>query len=78
MRKGAGVIRTFDLDFFSTSFIISIPTSPLDKVSDFIFLAYSGAYRENRQNRGLTRFPKVFAALAWDRFLSLSRGCRVV
>jgi hypothetical protein len=29
----------------------------VDKVSDFIFLAYSSTYREIVENRGLTKFP---------------------
>src|SRR5271157_6664070 len=69
MKKGGEVIpHPFDLEFFSNSFIISIPTSQPDKTSDFIFPAYSSTYGENRQNRGLTRFPEIFAALAGDRF----------
>src|SRR5208282_1432402 len=39
--------------------IISIPTYVPDNFSDFIFLANSAAYTENRQDRGLTRFPKI-------------------
>jgi hypothetical protein len=34
----------------------------LDKVFDFIFLAYSSAYRENRRNGGLTGFWRVIAS----------------
>jgi hypothetical protein len=46
------------LDFFSTS-IVSIPTHLLDNFSDFIFLANSMTYAENRRNRGLTGFAKI-------------------
>ena len=52
--------RRNDLHPFSffCSFIISVPPSPPAKLCDFIFLADSLAYAENRRNGGLTRFGR--------------------
>ena len=55
MRKGAGECRTLFLLYNS---IISIPTCLTANFSDFIFLANSMAYAENRPIRGLTRFSQ--------------------
>ncbi len=60
MRKGAEEYRALFLVYSS---IISIPTHLPDNFSDFIFLANSMTYAENRRNRGLTRFAKTEEAL---------------
>jgi|ERR1035441_6984411 hypothetical protein len=58
MKKGGGVIpHPLDLDFFSIVLFYQFQPAHLDNVSVFIFLASSSTYRQNRQNRGLTRFP---------------------
>jgi len=45
--------------FLIYSSIISIPTHLTDNFSDFISIANSMTYAENRQPRGLTRFGRI-------------------
>jgi len=56
IRKGAG-IDLHPFSFFYTS-IISVSPSLPDRLCNFIFLADSLAYAENRRNGGLTRFRR--------------------
>ena len=56
MKKGAGETPH---PFLIYNSIISISTCLPDNFSDFIFVAKSMTYAENRQNRGLTRFAKI-------------------
>jgi len=56
MKKGAEVTPP---PFLIYKFIISIPTHLTANFSDFIFLANSMTYAENRQNRGLTRLARI-------------------
>ncbi len=56
MKKGRGGMPR---PFLIYKFIISILTHLTANFSDFIFLASSMTYAENRQNRGLTRFAKI-------------------
>jgi hypothetical protein len=56
MKKGA---EETPHPFLVHSFIISIPIRLPDNFSDFILLANSVTYAENRRNRGLTRFAKI-------------------
>jgi hypothetical protein len=58
-KRVRGVIRTLCSRFLLYSFIISIPTCLPDNFSDFILLANSMTYAENRRNRGLTRSCKI-------------------
>jgi len=56
MKKGAEVTPR---PFLTYNFIISIPTHLTANFSDFIFLANSLTYAENRQNRDLTRLAGI-------------------